>query len=59
MKVRENQLYDIAMARDGLDTLLAIYMKTLGLAVGTPLSADITRNSMIADILDREYPSGK
>ena len=55
-KVRENQLYDIVMTRNGLDHIMSLYMSTMGIPMGTPLPTDLTRNSMIGEILDREYP---
>jgi len=54
---RENQLYEIMLKRNGVDTILSIYMKTMGLDIGTKLPAGLTRNSMVSEILDFEYSS--
>ncbi len=55
---REKQLYTI-MQTEGLDSILVIYANAKGIPIGTTLSADLTRNSIIAEILDHEYPPAK
>jgi hypothetical protein len=52
---REKQLQDI-MKTEGLEAILAIYSNAKGIPLGTTLSADLTRFTIIKEILDAEYP---
>jgi hypothetical protein len=52
---REKQLQDI-MKTEGLEAILVIYSNVKGIPLGTTLSTDLTRFTIIKEILDTEYP---
>jgi hypothetical protein len=55
---RETQLKDI-LKNDGLEAILVIYSQVMGIPLGTTLSADLNRFTIIGEILDHEYPPTK
>jgi hypothetical protein len=53
---RQKELNQLLQSKGGLLVIGDLYIKTLGLDPTKTLSGDLVGQSMIAAILDREYP---